>query len=110
MPNSGRNVLITGASTGIGEASALLLASQGFRVFAAVRRDEDARKLKDANSNIETLLMDVTDSAAVSRAAVDVAVVTGGKLHGLVNNSVLRPMKGGLPGRRYWLKTDFFHS
>ena len=87
MPNSERSVVVTGASTGIGEATALLLARQGFRVFAAVRRCEDGEKLKAQNGAIETLLMDVTDTAAVSRAAADVAAVTGGQLYGLVNNA-----------------------
>ena len=42
-------VVITGASTGIGHASALHLSSLGFQVFAGVRRDEDAERLRQAN-------------------------------------------------------------
>ena len=87
MPSVERSVLVTGASTGIGEATALLLANEGFRVFAAVRRKEDADNLKSKNAKLETLLMDVTDSAAVSRAATDVAQITGGNLYGLINNA-----------------------
>lgn len=87
MTASRQNVLITGASSGIGAATALLLAREGFRVFAAVRRAEDARILKAHDATLETLLMDVTDATAVSLAAHHVAEVTGGKLHALVNNA-----------------------
>jgi len=40
-----RSVVITGASSGIGRASALLIAREGFQVLAGVRREADARKL-----------------------------------------------------------------
>ena len=57
-------VVITGASTGIGHASALHLASLGFQVFAGVRREEDAERLRAAgNGSIEPVHIDVTDQS-----------------------------------------------
>ena len=41
-----RSVVITGASTGIGWASAKLLLDRGFRVFGSVRKQADADRLK----------------------------------------------------------------
>ena len=83
-----RAVLITGASTGIGEATALLLAREGFRVFAAVRRKQDAERLRGQGVKLETLLLDVTDDDSVSNAAKEVAAATGGgRLFALVNNA-----------------------
>jgi NAD(P)-dependent dehydrogenase (short-subunit alcohol dehydrogenase family) len=56
-----RNVLITGASTGIGQACALRLATRGWRVFAGVRRGEDGDALvSKAGRAIKPLLLDVT--------------------------------------------------
>ena len=87
MENEDRAVVITGASTGIGEATAYLLARHGFRVFAAVRREEDAVRLKASGLPMETLLLDVTDTSSVSKAGRQVREATGGKLFGLVNNA-----------------------
>ena len=87
MGNEDRAVVITGASTGIGEATAYLLARHGFRVFAAVRREEDAVRLKASGLPMETLLLDVTDTSSVSKAGGQVREATGGKLFGLVNNA-----------------------
>ncbi len=57
-------VVITGASTGIGEACALELDRRGFRVFAGVRSDAAAEKLEaQASSRLTSLLIDVTDVA-----------------------------------------------
>lgn len=45
-----RTVVVTGASTGIGQACALLLDQLGFSVFAGVRQDIDAQTLKQKGS------------------------------------------------------------
>src|SRR5206468_1292084 len=52
MPSSG-TVVITGASTGIGRATALRLARAGFAVLAGVRRDEDGADLRAQDGRIE---------------------------------------------------------
>jgi NAD(P)-dependent dehydrogenase (short-subunit alcohol dehydrogenase family) len=84
-----RSVVITGASTGIGWATAKLLLDRGFRVFGSVRKQADADRLKaEFGANFTPLLFDVTDEAAVLAAARDVrAALHGETLAGLVNNA-----------------------
>jgi NAD(P)-dependent dehydrogenase (short-subunit alcohol dehydrogenase family) len=79
-------VLITGASSGIGEATARHLAGLGFNVFAGVRKQEDAERI--AGARVEPVIIDVTDDASVTAAAsrIGEAVGTTG-LCGLVNNA-----------------------
>ena len=84
-----RSVVITGASTGIGWASAKLLLDRGFRVFGSVRKQADADRLQaEFGTNFTPLIFDVTDEAAVLAAAREVrAALNGEKLAGLVNNA-----------------------
>ena len=84
-----RSVVITGASTGIGWATAKLLLDRGFRVFGSVRKPADADRLKsEFGANFTPLLFDVTDEAAVLAAAREVRAALGGEtLGGLVNNA-----------------------
>jgi len=79
-------VLVTGASTGIGEACALHLASLGFGVLAGVRREEDSRRLAE-HPGVTPVMLDVTDAGAISAAAERAAAAGGGRLAGLVNNA-----------------------
>lgn len=84
-----RSVLVTGASTGIGRATALRLDGAGWRVFGGVRREEDAASLRDVGSErLVPLMLDVTDAGQVAAAAerIDGEVGEGG-LRGLVNNA-----------------------
>jgi NAD(P)-dependent dehydrogenase (short-subunit alcohol dehydrogenase family) len=84
-----RSVLITGASTGIGRATALHLDAAGWRVFAGVRREEDAASLREVGSErLVPLMLDVTDSAQIAAAAERIGEEVGeGGLDGLVNNA-----------------------
>src|SRR5713101_9336463 len=83
-----QSVVITGASTGIGWATAKLLLDRGFRVFGSVRKQADADRLKSEFGNFTPLLFDVTDEAAVLAAAREVRAALGGEtLFGLVNNA-----------------------
>ena len=84
-----QSVVITGASTGIGWASAKLLLERGFRVFGSVRKQADADWLKaEFGANFSALLFDVTDQAAVLAAAREVRAARHGEtLTGLVNNA-----------------------
>ncbi len=84
---SGRRVLVTGASSGLGAHMAAALARAGARVVAAARRTEPLARLAEACGGAVTpVAMDVTDPASVS-AAVDLAVEALGGLDGLVNNA-----------------------
>jgi len=84
-----KSVVITGASTGIGWATAKLLLDRGFRVFGSVRNQADADRLKtEFGANFTPLLFDVTDEAAVLAAAREVrSALNGETLAGLVNNA-----------------------
>ena len=87
-------VMITGTSTGIGAATALLLTESGFQVFAGVRRETDGDALKARTSGeITAVVMDITDDAAVARAVGSVTAAVGERgLAGLVNNAgIVRP-------------------
>jgi len=87
---AGRSVLITGASSGIGKATALALDANGYRVFAGVRKEEDGRRLRNEVSDALTpLLLDVTDADAIGHAVARVGEETSGRLWGLVNNAGL---------------------
>jgi NAD(P)-dependent dehydrogenase (short-subunit alcohol dehydrogenase family) len=84
-----QSAVITGASTGIGFATAKLLLDRGFRVFGSVRKPADADRLRaELGANFTPLLFDVTDEAAVLAAAREVrAALKGETLTGLVNNA-----------------------
>ena len=81
--------MVTGASTGIGRASALRLDAEGYRVFAGVRKEEDARDLARAGSDrLVPLTIDVTKADQIESAREQVAEALGDVgLAGLVNNA-----------------------
>lgn len=81
--------IVTGASSGIGEAIATDLVGRGWQVFGTVRSAEDAERLRhDLGEGFTALLADVTDLASLSRAAVTVAgALDGAALTGLVCNA-----------------------
>lgn len=88
--DTGRDwIVITGASGGIGRATARLLAAQGFTVFAGVRREADGEAVRaGAPEYIRPLILDVTDQESVREAAGAVGAALGeGRLAGLVNNA-----------------------
>ena len=85
-----KSVLITGATDGLGRATALLLAQRGYRIFAAGRSAEKRAQLdalaKEKNLPLETLELDVCDDASVQRTVA--AVLTkAGAIDVLFNNA-----------------------
>ncbi|HXY43414.1 MAG TPA: SDR family NAD(P)-dependent oxidoreductase [Acidimicrobiales bacterium] len=83
-------VLTTGANSGIGLATALELAKQGWSSVGSVRSEAKAELLHEAAANagveVGSVLFDVTDAAGCGRA-VDEVVNRYGRLDGLVNNA-----------------------
>ena len=80
MPSG--TVLVTGASTGIGEATALHLKQLGFDSVGAVRKEQDAERLR--SEGLRTVKLDVADPASIASARAELG---DGPLAGLVNNA-----------------------
>lgn len=82
-------LLVTGASSGIGKACALLMDRLGWRVFAGVRRLEDGESLRSqASPNLIPLILDITSTSNIQQAISSIQSVVGNRgLAGLVNNA-----------------------
>jgi NAD(P)-dependent dehydrogenase (short-subunit alcohol dehydrogenase family) len=82
-----KSLLVTGASTGIGEACVVHLDRLGHRVYAGVRKEADGQRLREQGSDrIQPVLLDVTDQAQIDAVAKQITDEAG-TLHGVVNNS-----------------------
>jgi NADP-dependent 3-hydroxy acid dehydrogenase YdfG len=87
--NSANWILVTGTSTGIGRAATFTLAENGYRVLAAVRKQEDIESLlaeagtRRVVGSVEPIILDVTDAGQISTAVeiVRARIAAGGRLH-----------------------------
>ncbi|HUO71714.1 MAG TPA: SDR family oxidoreductase [Solirubrobacteraceae bacterium] len=83
-------MLVTGASAGLGLETAVHLAGQGFRVFAAVRnlqaRDDVLRAASARGATVDVVRLDLTDRASIDDAVAHVLTTAGG-IFALVNNA-----------------------
>jgi NAD(P)-dependent dehydrogenase (short-subunit alcohol dehydrogenase family) len=87
-PFEGKVVLVTGATSGLGETAAALLAEAGATVFGIARREEALVAARARHPQIRWVLADVTDASAV-KAAVEGVVREAGRLDVLVNNAAI---------------------
>jgi NAD(P)-dependent dehydrogenase (short-subunit alcohol dehydrogenase family) len=78
------SILITGCSSGIGYHVAHALKARGYRVFATARKADDVVRLHA--EGLESLPLDLTDSASIQNAVADILASTGGTLDALFNN------------------------
>lgn len=81
-------VLVTGASTGIGEACALELDRRGYSVFAGVRREEDGDKLRaQASGRLEAVQLDITDAEDIAAMVKRIQSAKVPPFRAVVNNA-----------------------
>ena len=101
-PITSRTILVTGASSGIGEATARHLAALGHRVVLGARRVDRiaaiTREIVDAGGNAMSLALDVTELASM-RAFVAAALARHGRIDVLINNAGVMPLSCVADGR-----------
>ena len=95
-----RSVLITGTSTGIGQATAVTLAARGWRVFATMRNLkkrgllEQALKEAGVRDGVEIEKLDVNDAVSIRSAVASTLSQTGNKIDAVVHNAAwLQPAR-----------------
>ncbi|OQP56387.1 oxidoreductase [Niastella populi] len=81
-----KTVLVTGASSGIGKATAIYLAQNGYKVYGAARRVERLEALKD--TGIKPIALDVSKEESLT-ACVDRIIKEAGSVDVLINNAGL---------------------
>ena len=94
-----KSILITGCSSGIGYCAAHELKKDGWRVFAACRKQQDCDRLRD--EGFESPLLDYEKPDSIETAVSEVLAATGGTLDALFNNGAY-----GVPGAVEDLPTD----
>jgi NAD(P)-dependent dehydrogenase (short-subunit alcohol dehydrogenase family) len=105
---TGKTVLVTGASRGIGRATALRLAKAGWTVYAGVRDELAGKKLMAESANIQAIELDVTNADQI--AGLDLLLPD--RLDALVNNAgiaVAGPVEAvSVDGLRHQFEVNVF--
>lgn len=96
MMLEGRHILVTGAARGLGAVIARTLADAGARLILADIAEEEGRATA-AGLGAEFAPVDLGDPASIAALGDRVAGITGGALHGLVNNGAIATGIGGIP-------------
>jgi NAD(P)-dependent dehydrogenase (short-subunit alcohol dehydrogenase family) len=92
MDHSLPAVLVTGASSGIGLATARLLANRGYRVYAGIRCDRGRCAVEECQApNLKPVFLDVTQPEHVQRLIPELRELCPNGLYGLVNNAGIGP-------------------
>ncbi len=92
MSAEGKTVIVTGASSGIGAATAKVLAAAGAQVMLAARREDRLKDLaKDIGGNVKWRVTDVTNHADMLRLGED-TIKACGKVDVIVNNAGIMPL------------------
>jgi NAD(P)-dependent dehydrogenase (short-subunit alcohol dehydrogenase family) len=99
MNTPAKTILITGCSSGIGYATAIMLRGEDYRVIASARKAEDVQRLQA--EGFEAVQLDLADSESIQQAVQQVVALTGGKLDALFNNGAF-----GQPGAVEDLRRD----
>jgi NAD(P)-dependent dehydrogenase (short-subunit alcohol dehydrogenase family)/ABC-type glycerol-3-phosphate transport system substrate-binding protein len=99
--------LITGTSTGIGEACVALLAARGWTIYAGVRRERDGERLRAAQTgDVRPVILDVSNRDHLARVVDELATAVGDAgLQGLVNNAGV-----GVGGPSEYLEVDAWRT
>ncbi|MFA3790623.1 SDR family NAD(P)-dependent oxidoreductase [Aliiglaciecola sp. SL4] len=101
-----KTVLITGASSGIGRATAIECANQGAFVYLAGRNTERLQELASQLEDATVLTYDVTDESEVKRGFATI-MKQSGQLHGLVNCAGVMQDSGFMLTRKSDLEKQF---
>lgn len=114
MPTSQKNVVITGASSGIGRSCVARMSRAGWLVFATVRKEADREKLRSKfPTNVYPVLMDMENESSITAAAREIDSEAGGRgLDGLVNVAgigMVRPLEyASMQDVRQIFEVNFF--
>ena len=100
---SGKIILITGCSTGIGYVTAKILKKRGHTVIATARKSGDVDRLK--REGFTSFQLDLADSASIKEAVLQTIDWTGGRIDALFNNGAF-----GQPGAVEDLSRDVLRS
>ena len=103
MTGTGRSILITGCSSGIGYTCAHGMAERGWTVIATARKAEDIERLK--SEGIDTIALDYADPESIAKCADEVLNRTAGNLYALFNNGAY-----GQPGAVEDLPVDVLRA